>query len=140
MRNAINPLVSAAVPSVYGRFGGVEGDDRIRTGGLVRSSPDSTLDRALHLSLPDWRTALKRRARRPRRPSGWRLFWLVYTVFYAGLTVWAWVDGLWFTVAADLGAVAYGWWAFSTWQRGIVWRYYAPLLAVLWAQMVLVWL
>lgn len=46
------------------------------------SSNASAADR-LSLSLPDWRTALKRRVRRPKRPDGSRLYFLGCSVLFA---------------------------------------------------------
>lgn len=47
---------------------------------------DGTLDYK-SLSLPDWRTALKKRIKRPKRPSFWEIYWL-------GFSIWAAVDGI----------------------------------------------
>lgn len=99
------------------------------------SAPDATMDRPLHLTLPDWRTALKRRVKRPKRPSGWQMFWLAYTALNLGLGVWAYLTGQWLTVVADLAAVGYGWWAVMTRQTVIVWRYYGPLMVLMVVQM-----
>ena len=92
------------------------------------TAPDTSMDRPLHLSLPDWRTALKRRVKRPKRPG----FWFWWTLVYVGFAVWSFIDRDWLGLACISLAIGYGWWMVANGRDRIVWRYYAPLLVVLW--------
>lgn len=51
------------------------------------TAPTAIHDRVLHLSLPDWRTALKRRVKRPKRPSWWRVFAALMCVLCGGSAI-----------------------------------------------------
>jgi hypothetical protein len=91
------------------------------------TAPAATQDRLLHLSLPDWRTALKRRVKRPKRPN-WS--WLTFTLFYAALLVRSFFARDWISFGACAIALGYGWWMVATGRRQIVWRYYLPVCVV----------
>lgn len=94
------------------------------------TAPDTTLDRPLHLTLPDWRTALKRRVKRPKRPSGWTVFWAVYVVWCG----WQTIAGL---LAADPARIlcnapflAAGYWCLTHGKRGMPIRLYLGCCAI----------
>lgn len=81
------------------------------------TAPTAAHDRVLHLSLPDWRTALKRRVRRPKRPSWWRVFAVLMCVLCGAAAIDNLVASEWLQAAGMLIDTALLWPCATTGKR-----------------------
>lgn len=73
------------------------------------TAPTAVHDRVWHLSLPDWRTALKRRVKRPKRPSRLTVVWACYCLIAGGAAILNVLDHDWLLAACEIAYLAGGW-------------------------------
>lgn len=94
------------------------------------TSPTAIHDRVLHLSLADWRTALKRRVKGPKRPSWWTVFWACYCAWCAFGVVLGVFEA---SAAGIIGNGAYlagGWHCLIHKRRSMPWLVFGACTAV----------